>query len=447
MPVNDLKWASSHFSRYNQVYQLYSDYYNGLHRPVFSNPRMSNSFAHLLYGLRDNLMPVVVDSVTDRLQLEGLSSNNTTANDFLTNLWEANRMDTKAGRIHAQAVMVGDSYLIVWPNAQGVPTIYPQKMGQLAVSYTEDDLGNESIAEAIKAWQSPVDGRLRVTRYLPDRIERYATKGKATRIPESLSQLVPFDADGSDAVVDNPYGKVPVFRFANGSDYACSELRDCLPLQNLVNKEMVDMAVASEHQALPQRWLTGAERPIDLDTGQPRKLESGPGVVWNFSDPNTKLGQFDPADLTKFLEVLDNLRTEIARVSRTPLHLLTLGTGQFPSGEALKTAEGPLTSKVRDRQAIFGEVWEDIGRFSCQVAGIAEPEEIEAVWVNTEPHSDKEQSEVMLNKQALGVSRPQILTELGYSPSAIERMAEENAQDTSALADAAMKAFDAGVVA
>lgn len=447
MADTTIKWAASHYAAYNSLYGLFKDYYDGKHRPVFSNERLSNAFSRLVYQLRDNLCPTVIDTLSDRLQLTGFqASDNTTANEFLTELWKQNRMDSKVGRIHAQALTTGDSYIIVWPNEQGAPTIFPQKMGQLAVKYADDSgSGIEQITEAVKAWNTS-DGRLRVTRYLPNEIQRYVSRGKATRMPESLGMLVPYDEDGEASIVENPYSRVPVFRFANDpDDFAGSELRDVLPLQNLLNKELVDMAVASEHQALPQRWLVGAEMPVDPETGAPRKLEGGPGTILNIGSPDAKLGQFDPADMAKFLQVLDNLRLEIARVSRTPSHLFMLNTGTFPSGEALKTAEAPLLSKVKDRQNLFGEVWEDVAMFACEIAGI-DPGSIEAVWEDTAPHSDKEQSEVMLNKQALGVSKRQILTEMGYSPAVIDKMAEENDQDTSSLADVAMKAFDSGKV-
>lgn len=424
--ADNLKWARSHFSEYNQLYALFQAYYDGRHSPVFSNPRLAKTFAYLLYHLRDNLCPAVCDSLVDRLQLEGLSSDGTETTDFLAEVWKANRMDVKAGKLHQQAITLGDAYLIAWPNEQGLPTLFSQKTPEFAVRYGEDDLGQDTIVEAVKAWQIP-DGRLRVTRYLPEQIERYATKGRAQNIPESLNSLVPFTDDGQEAVVDNPFGKVPVFRFANGNDYASSELRDVLPLQNLLNKSIGDLAVASEFQALPQRWMTGAEIPMDPETGAPRKLESGPGSVWSFPNAEAKLGEFSGADLTKFTEVLNDLRVEIARVSRTPLHLLTLGTGDFPSGEALRTADGPLAAKVRDRQAVFGEVWEDIGRFCCQVAGV-DPGDIQTVWVDTTPHSEKEQAEIAILKSQLGASKRQLLIEMGYSPAQIEQMLEEKAQ-------------------
>lgn len=424
--ANELRWASQLYTTLAPAYKLFENYYDGKQANIFTSEQMSNNFFRLVHSLRDNLMPTVVNALADRLQLAGFSATeNATANDYLSNVF-FKALDTKAGLLHSRAITTGDSYAIVWPNAAGQATVYPQKTNSIVLRYEESDLGEDVIAEAVKTWQAS-DGRLRVIRYLPDRIERYVTKAKSGKLPESTSVLIPYAEDGLEPVQINPYGRVPVFRFANGNEFASSELKDVVPIQDLINKTIVDMAVASEYQALPQRWITGAQRPRDPATGELVKLESGPSSLWTFQNPDTKLGQFEAADLSKFLEVLNDLRLEVARISRTPAHLFMLQGGDFPSGEALRTAEAPLSTKIRDRQNVFGETWEEIAEFACQIEGIATPGDIDALWENTQPNSELEQTEVALNKQTLGVGREQILAELGYSAAQIDAMNAANA--------------------
>ena len=66
------------------------------------------------------------------------------------------------------------------------------------------------------------------------------------------------------------------------------------------------------------------------------------------------------ATSTQYVEVQENLRAEIARVSGTPLHYLFITKGDYPSGEAMKSAEARFTRKVEQRQQALGNQWEDL---------------------------------------------------------------------------------------
>ena len=54
---------------------------------------------------------------------------------------------------------------------------------------------------------------------------------------------------------------VPVVPFPNLGEgsFGMSELRDVVPLQDALNKTLLDMLVGSESQALPQRYALGLE--------------------------------------------------------------------------------------------------------------------------------------------------------------------------------------------
>jgi hypothetical protein len=61
-------------------------------------------------------------------------------------------------------------------------------------------------------------------------------------------------------VVPNPYGVVPVFHFANNADLGMtgrSELEAAMPVQDGLNKSVLDMLVAMEFSAYRQRWAAG----------------------------------------------------------------------------------------------------------------------------------------------------------------------------------------------
>src|SRR5207248_10001232 len=80
--------------------------------------------------------------------------------------------------------------------------------------------------------------------------------------------------------LNNPYGIVPVFHFANNADigaFGQSELRAALPIQDGLNKSILDMLVAMEFSAFRQRWIAGLEVDTDPATGK-QILPFQPGV-------------------------------------------------------------------------------------------------------------------------------------------------------------------------
>lgn len=445
--ANELQWAQSHFAKYNPAYKTYTDYYEGRHEPAAVTKHSETVFGRLFSNFRDNLCPTIVNTFADRLQVEAFESGNTAAAEYIERLWKMNRMDGNAGIVHSQAILQGDCYVMVHTDAKGGVRITPQKPGVVAVRYDYDG-EQDSIVEAVKAWNT-ADGRMRVTRYFPDRVERYISIRETSTIPTSLKELTPFDADGSPAVVEHTWGRVPVFHFSNGlehDDFAQSELKDVVPLQNALNMSIAYMLLAQEYSAIPQKWLVGGLPPIDPATGKATELKSEPGGMWFFGDPNIKLGEFTPVDVTSYIAAQDAYKLDIARVSRTPVHLFMLQSGDFPSGEALKTAEAPLIAKVQDRQIYWGNVWEDVVSFACSLAGI-DAGTVECKWTNTTPHSDKEQSDIAYNLINAGLPKRFVLKQVyNSSDEEVDAMMEDKAAENSALTEQAAKQFNAGAL-
>lgn len=447
-------------------YELPKAYYAGQHRLAFATDKFKNAFGLIFRGFRDNLCPPVIEAVSDRLELtgfqtEGAARRRTAARpgakpqsdalgDAAWEIWQSNRMDLRAIEVHDECLVAGDSYVIVWPDRDGEPRFYPQKAEQMTVYYDEENLG--VILWAAKCWR--VGKRVRLTLYYPDRIEKFITTSNTDTIPDRATAFEPFQAMARDGVepepwpLPNPYERVPVFHFANGAaigSFGLSELEDAIPIQDALNKAVLDMLVAMEFVALPQRWVAGIEVDIDGDTGK-AKSPFTPGVdrIWTTGNENAKFGEFAQADLSKFTAVQDNFRMEIARITSTPLHFFMLNTNP-PSGEALKALESRFTKKCQKRQIAFGNIWEDAIGFALRIAGRGGDDgKLASLWTHPAPQSEKEQTEALINKKNLGVSKRQCLRELDYTEEQINEMFEEAAADAEAAAEAALRSFDAG---
>lgn len=418
------------------AYALAADYYQGRHR-IGLDEKLLNSFSWVFEQYRDNLCPAVVDVLIDRLEVSGFgvvgagvraSKQVTTLAD---DIWQANRMDGKVGQVHLEAAISGDAYVIVWPDTTGKTRLYPQRAAQVTVGYDADEPGR--VTWAVKVWLA-AEGRRRVNLYLPDRIEKYASPSAVGNVllplPEQTGALEPYVIASEPWPLPNPYGEVPVVHFANNNgldEFGRSELADVIPLQDALNKTGIDKMVAKEFAAFRQRWATGLTVDTDPETGEPI-IPFRPAVdrLWSVEETETRFGDFEATNIEQFIKDEDNLRLEIARVSRTPAHLVMGHTGAFASGEALKTAESPLLAKVSDRQAAWGNAWEDVMRLAVLQQG-GPAVQLTTIWRDTTPRNEREHLESLILKRDLGASDRQLLREANYSDDQIEAMEQERA--------------------
>jgi hypothetical protein len=241
-------------------------------------------------------------------------------------------------------------------------------------------------------------------------------------MPDKAAAFIAFEVTGESWPLINPYDKVPVFHFGNRASIGSlgiSELREAIPVQDALNKSVADMLVAEEFYGFPQRYAIGLEEMTPDEARDRYQLIAG--GVWGSTSKDTQFGQFAAADIAKFIQVSESLRKEMARVSRTPMHYFSL-EGAFPSGEALKTADAPLTSKVTTKTESWGAVWSDAMRFALQIAGKGDFEP-EPKWLNTEVRNQKDEIEnASMKADKLSIPLEVVWRELGYTTEQIAEM-------------------------
>jgi hypothetical protein len=420
----DVKWAIRRFQALLPIYTQARSYYDGKHPLSFATEKFRSAFGGLFKEFADNLCPTVVETVKDRLKLDGFTVSD--AQSDADEIWRRNRLKVRANEVHLDALIEGDAYLIVWPDRDGAPVFYPNRGSCVCVEYDDEQPGY--IVRAAKAWPT-LEGKYRLTLYFRDRIEKYVTREKVQGgLPDRDTAFVKYEPEGEAWPLENPYGKVPVFHFGNRAgvgSLGISELREAIPVQNALNKSVADMLVAEEFYGYPQRWAIGLE---DMDVSEAKqRYQLVAGGVWASDKKEVQFGQFEAADISKFILVSEGFRKEMARVSRTPLHFFAL-EGTFPSGESLKTAEAPLTAKVNDKSESFGAVWSDALRFSLQILGRGDHQP-EAKWLNTETRNEKDEIENVAKKvKELGLPVERGLQELGYTEKQVMEWAPKIAE-------------------
>lgn len=447
--VDDLTWAHEAFKRDRRrnYYKVCANYYEGVTPMTFATEKFQSLFFQVFGHYRENLCAPVVDSLRDRLRITGFKSSeaeievqNQTSPagmQFQTrklddpegtrawDLWTDSRMDLRSVEVHEEALKCGDGYVIVWLNDEGKVDIVSQYADEMRVEYASNN--SKKLNRAAKMWWENEEKVWRLNIYTPFLIKKYVSRG-------SNSYDMPQNVQGwrvYEQMLENPFEVVPVFHFPNRTEgcYGVSEIYDVRYIQDALNKSVIDMLVAMEFAAYKQRWVVGFEPELDPDTGEPvdqNVRNYGADRMQAFPDPETKVGQFDATDLNQFLKVGDKFWQSASRVTGTPLHYFFITQGDFPSGEAIKSAEGRFITKISNRQVGWGNIWEDVMTFAMRLdSGVADGLVLNSLWRDATPRSEAELADTAVKKKAVGVPRSQILRELGYSEEEIVQFIAE----------------------
>lgn len=445
LPADPLKWAIQQFrdDGLTARYTRYLNYADGVQDSRLSQPHFDRAFGKLYEALTYNRCKSVIDTIADRVRLTGFQLiGGGKLPTIFTDAWDENRMDKREGEVNQEALTAGDAYVIVWPHPQtGRPVIWPQDAANMRVLYDDEQPGLVSLAA--KGWRT-TDDYYRLNLYLPDRLEKYVTRGKyKSGIPAGPTTFERFQPEG-DLTWPLRYDwfteqlpNIPVLHFANNARtgrYGRSELKDVIPLQDGINYAMALLMSSVEQEGYKQKWAAGLPtnwKDLGVDVGRDRLLAA--------SDAQAKFGNFEAGDLESLIKVNEQFDVQIARVSKIPVHYLSL-SGDFPSGESLKTADTPLVRKAEDIHTAFGNDWEDAAALTMRMLKIAEPPRIEAQYFPAEPQSDKEEAErAVLLKQA-GWPLPAILRELDKTEDEIAAILADRQGEM----EMARQMFDAG---
>lgn len=455
MPADELLWAVEQYkpSRRRTKYELFWNYYEGNQRLAFATEKFRSTFGHLFKEFAENVCPAVVDSLVDRLKVTGFrgSTASMKTEDVAStipsmagmqipprkrvsiadpdgqkawDIWTRNRMDLKSKDVHRESSMMGDAYVIVWPDDQMEAAIFPQLADEVYVRYDPNNQG--VILYGCKRWFDQISRKWRLNTYSRTEILKFESRETLTQPPDKAEEYRQIDR------VLNAYDKTPVFHFPRGSEQrpGKSDLKDVVPVQDALNKSVMDLLIAMEFASYKQRYIIGIDVEIDEETGQPTDANMrNYGVDRMLGVPNedAKVGQFDATDLTQFLKVQEKFWASAARVSGTPLHYFFITEGDFPSGEAQKAAEARFSTRIEDCQVGWGNVWEDVMEFAMEIDGVfSEGLELSTMWEDASPRSQAELADTAVKKKAIGVPRSQLLREQGYSDEEIDRFLQES---------------------
>lgn len=422
----------------------YSAYYDGAQPLELASPKFRRAFGGLFDRFSDNWCGVVVDAAAERIEVQGFrypgqepkppeQADPVALEEAFQGdadaweIWQRSGLDAGSQILQTEALVEGCAYALVWPENGDEVRITPESAEQMIVA-TEPGSGRR--LAAYKEWWDEDSGYLNATLYLPNEVRKYRSKDKVQNggdlgQAENI-QWAPRDVPDERWPLPNPLGEVPVVPFENRprlTRAGISEIVGVVPIQDAVNKILVDMLVASEYQSFRQRWVTGLDIPIDPDTGEalePFKMAVDRLLI--AEDKDVQFGDFGTVDLEQFVKAAEMLVQHIASQTRTPPHYFYLA-GQFPSGESLVSAEAGLVKKSVRKMRDWGEAYEEVLRLSFKAKGDprAEVYNSETIWGDPESRNPAVIADAATKMLTVGVPPEAIWEYMGFSPQQIAR--------------------------
>ncbi len=361
--------------------QLYRDLVDDNHAPANSQ-ETSRKFA-LMAGLATtNLTGLVVEATAERMEVEGFRFGDDPDSDKdAWRIWQESDFDAGSGEAITHALVYGRSFVSVDPDG---PRLLVEDPRQVVVAYSSD--GRRDRLAALKVFIDEWTGGRFATVYLPDAVYRFQDTNPSATTPA----WVPRQVSGSPAASRNPLGEVPFFELRNRPlGRTRSEIANLVVPQQRLNQAVFNTDAVAEYGAFRQKWVTGIEVPRDPVTGKPvAPFSASVANLFVADGQDAKFGDFNPTDLSGYLNLGREISTHIARISRVPVTYFLTDVANL-SAEALALLVSGLVQKCRRRVRGYEPALEGAMRLAFKSLGDPRANQMSAEvrWATMETRS------------------------------------------------------------
>ncbi|MGW1102719.1 phage portal protein [Streptomyces sp. NPDC002540] len=416
--------------------RLLNSYYEGTQPLSYMAPELQTELQETVRQVVINWPRLVVDSVEERLDVEGFRfPKEPDSDDELWRIWQANDMDEQSQQGHLDALVMGRAYVVIGTREDDDETPLVTVESALDM-YAEFDPRTREVQAAVKRWsQESEEGKVaHATLYLPDATSWWVReKGVWVEDPDHERD-------------DHEIGEVMVEVLANRPRLKCpngvSELADVIPLSDAACKIATDMMVSAEYHATPRRvaFGFGEEDFVDANGRKVSAFSRIIGRMWA-TEKNRKTGQdgdgadviqFSEASLSNFHETIKQLASLVASLSGMPPHFLGHATDNPASADGIRSAETRLVKRSERRQRGNGGTWERVNRKVMRLRdGVwnLDARSLETIWRDASTPTVAQVADAAVKKYvAKIVPLRQTREDLGYTQAQIDRMEEQDEQ-------------------
>jgi hypothetical protein len=348
-----------------------------------------------------NWLDLVLRSTTQGLYVDGYGDRTDEADVLWERAWQANGMDARQHALHQAAGTLGYSHLIVFPAADGV-WMRPESAINMVTSFA--DPGDEWPEYAVRILDKGRTG-------YGGRFDLYDAEARYSIFP-----------GGEVTVAPHGLGFCPVVEMRWAIDLLgtpMGEVEPVIPIQDRIVDATFTLQMVAKYGAFPQRWISGIDTSKPLVDAEGNVLTDGEGnplfptikayvdSILTATDPDTKFGQFQAADLRQYVDALDAHIKHLAAITQTPAHYL-LGSmeGNPPTAEALSASESGLQRKISEKRMVLGEGYEQAMRAAAAILGMdaaAQDMASQVHWRDVESRSLAQVSDALLKLSQLGI--------------------------------------------
>ena len=220
----------------------------------------------------------------------------------------------------------------------------------------------------------------------------------------------------------NRLGVIPVVHIQNLPQpffyEGLSEVEPLIPLQDELNTRLSDRANRVTFQSFKMYLGKGIEHFLDRPVG--------PGQMWQTANPDASIQEFggdanSPSEEAHITEIRDAL-DKTSGVTPVAAGLLRNRVGNLTSESALRVTLMGLLARTEKKRVTYGVGIERICEMILHAADVygilaTKPSEraVRIVWPSPLPENLSEQLRQAKAKLDIGVSRKQVLAELGYA--------------------------------
>lgn len=415
-----------HLRALNDEYELHS-------KRAYMHPEIQAELGERVQQVIIAWPQLVVDSLEERLDVEGFRLPKGDPDDELWRVWQANCADEQSQMATVDALTMRRSYIALGTNEKDADTPLMTFESPLEV-FADIDPRTRDVRSAIRIYGTGggypyADSTQAAQAALTGRTERYATLYEPNRTSY-------YDLTGNWTLLDrdeHDLGVVPIVPMVNRARLADwrgrSELDPILPLAWAANKLATDMMVAAEFIAVPLRGIFGVG-PTDFEDADgnaisPMKALMGRLLAIPDDEKVARQFEFAAAQLSNFHDSIDQLARLVASLSGLPPAFLGLATDQPPSADAIRASEARLVKRAERKQRAFGGAYEKAQRISRLLVGDDDPKwlRLETVWRDASTPTVAESADAATKKFSLGITTlRQTREDLQYTEAQIERM-------------------------
>lgn len=313
-----------------------------------------------------------IDVLEERLEFQGWMDESGNDPYGLSDIFTENDLNIEASAGHLDALITGTGFAMVGAGAAGEPdaliTIespdrvtgeWDRRLRRLssALAVDEEDNGQPSA----------------ITLFLPDEdITAYRRGGlwvEAERVVHGRNRV------GVVQFQNRPRGS----RWGGRSEITPA-LRS---YTDQAVESLLGMKVHRSFYQAPQRYILNASEGWfqNADGSKVSGWETVSGRMMAVpaaedpEDPEAKVGQFDPASPTPYIEMVRHYAELVSAEAAIPLTYLGMSTANPPSADAIRALEARLIKKAERRQAAFGRAWREVGALALMIRDGEIPED------------------------------------------------------------------------